>query len=592
MEKFKLIKLIPQYQFLLVLIFLSGFAEGIGLSALVPVVSTLTNGDQFSAPAPFNKLPVLIKFLGLEPTFEVLLVLTLVLMILSFAMVFFQQIYAAKAQLTFLETIREKAVKTLFQSKWPYLARISSGQSSNTIISEAERGAEAIMALVNLLATSFLLFIYMCFAFILSWKMFIIAAFTIVFAVFFGKRLIRRVRKTGKERVEMNSQFYKEMVEYIRAIKLIKATSLTEKVLQKLEAPNKNTASSLKEILVSSAKMRFELQTIISCAMVLILYVAITYLSVPISTLLVFMYIVMRLAPKFSTMQGQYHSFSAHYPALDILESLIKKSEENKESTFGNKTLDSFSGEITLSNISYTYPNSEGKTLHDVSLKIHSKEFVSFVGKSGSGKTTLVDLIMGLLKPTSGVLKIDGMDLSEVEIQSFRKRIGLVSQDSHFFSGSIRDNLTIDTICDDEYLWKCLEVAQVKEFVESLTNGLDTIIGESGVNVSGGQAQRLAIARALARKPSLLILDEATSSLDKQSEADFQKAIESISNDYTIISIAHKFQTIKNSDKIFLLSEGNIVEEGNFQELCSNKGPFFELLNTANIEFQTSKDIM
>ncbi len=585
MQKIALIKRVPGYKSIILLILLSGFAEGFGISTLVPVVSYLTSATQSlsTIPSPFNKLVPALISIGIDPSFEVLLALTLLLMVLSFAMVYYQQCVAAMAQLKFLEKLRGDAVESLFNSNWPYLAKVSSGQSSNTIITESERGVEAIMALINLLANAFLLLVYMTFAMLLSWKLFLIAGITIFSAAIFGRRLIRKVRETGKSRVDMNSKYHLKLVEYIRAIKLVKATSLKGEVLSRLAGPNRETAHSLKEIIISSARMRFELQSIISIAMVLILYVAIKYLSIQVSKLLVFMYIVMRLAPKFSTLQGQYHSFSAHYPAISILDNLLQDTIENKESLIKGTKLKEFNGNIEFKNISYQYPNTQFKSLRNLSFKIQNKQFIAFVGKSGSGKTTLIDMIMGLLRPSYGELLIAGQNAELLDLESLREHIGLVSQDSHFFTGTIQDNLTIGTqLKDEKHILNCLEVAQLKKFVTSLPLGLNTIIGEGGINLSGGQNQRLAIARALIRKPSILILDEATSSLDKESEYDFQSAIEKIAHNYTIIAVAHKIETIKHADSIYFMQEGQIAESGSYKELMEKAGAFFDLQSSYN----------
>lgn len=572
----ELLNRVPHSKVLVGLIFISGLAEGIGLSSLLPLVSNLTSKNPMAEiSAPFNRIPYLLNQVGLEATFDTLLFITLGVMCLSFYTIYLQQCLAAHANVIFLQDLRNKATNNIFSSSWEHLLKLPSGEISNKIINEAERGAESIIALVNICATFFLLIIYGAFALILSWRMFLIALGTIFLAIIFGRRLIRAVKRTGENKVQANTNYSRQLVEFIKGVKLIKATSLEPIPKEKLFQSNSSTLAALKEILISSAKMRMELQIIVSCAMVGILYIAIRYLSIPISTLLVFMYIIMRLTPKFSTLQGQYHSFSAQYPSLKIVDELIKSAEHNLENYNEHlPKLGQLSGHLTISNLHYSYPETTKNVIDGISLEIKPHQFIAFVGRSGSGKTTLIDLIMGLMLPKSGKILVDGTSIEDINLFSYREKIGLVSQESVFFSGTIRENLDPQNILEENEIWNNLRISQLKEFIESLPQKLETVIGEAGINISGGQSQRLAIARALCRRPSLLILDEATSSLDSESESKFQKAVEAISHRYTIIAVAHRLSTIRKADQIYVIDQGRIADQGTFAQLTGKEGLF------------------
>ena len=210
----------------------------------------------------------------------------------------------------------------------------------------------------------------------------------------------------------------------------------------------------------------------------------------------------------------------------------------------------------------------------------------AIVGESGSGKSTITDLVLGLQSPTHGQILIDDLPFNNWNQNSFRKKVGYIPQEPILFYASIRDNLLWSkSDAKEEDLWQALKLSNADYFVKNLSEGIDTIVGERGVRLSGGQRQRIALARALLRKPDLLILDEATSSLDTDSELMIQKSIEELSHSITILVVAHRLSTISKADKIYVLKLGEIIEEGSF-ELLSNKRDsiFLEMLSKQNIK--------
>ena len=289
----------------------------------------------------------------------------------------------------------------------------------------------------------------------------------------------------------------------------------------------------------------------------------------------------MRITPKFFTFQGQFYSFYANKPSLDIVNELIEISKNEFEQSLDDKKIFlGLNNKITLKNINYKFDNEEKLTLTNINLDIHKSKFTSIVGPSGAGKSTLIDLIMGLLTPSRGSILIDEENLNDLNLGSYKEKIGFVPQEDIFFDGSLKENICFDTDCSHEEMNEILKITQLKFFLDSLKEGLDYQVGEGGKNLSGGQRQRLSIARALLRNPSILILDEATSSLDSRSETLFQMALEEISKKYTLIVIAHKFDSIKNSDNIAVLSDGKIIQQGTFSELANISGLFQDLYKT------------
>lgn len=235
-------------------------------------------------------------------------------------------------------------------------------------------------------------------------------------------------------------------------------------------------------------------------------------------------------------------------------------------------------GNITFDDVTFHYPDSEEPVLSHFNLSIKEGETIAFVGGSGAGKTTVLNLVIGFIKTTGGRILIDGQDMNELNLKSFRQHIAVVPQTSILFTGTIRDNITYgkDDFSEEE-LQKVIDAANLREFIDSLPDGLDSKITEHGSNLSGGQRQRISIARAFVRDPSILILDEATSALDSISEKQIQTAINNLVKDRTTLIVAHRLSTIRDADKIAVIGHGGLEEFGTYEELMAKKGKFYEL---------------
>nr|BDT26977.1 ABC transporter transmembrane domain-containing protein [Bacteriovorax sp. HI3] len=258
--------------------------------------------------------------------------------------------------------------------------------------------------------------------------------------------------------------------------------------------------------------------------------------------------------------------------AADRINQILDLEEEVDKGTYDIK---SFNDEIAVNNVTFGY--GEADVLKDFSLKVKKGQKIALVGLSGSGKSTLINLLLGLYPLSQGSITIDGRPLSEIKLKELRKRFGLVSQDIFLFHDTIRENLTIGGTFSDEEIQRALEVSYASEFVNKLPQGLNTVVGDRGAKLSGGQQQRLTIARAFLQNTDILLFDEATSALDNESEKVVQRALESIAGNKTVIAVAHRLSTIQDYDRIFVLKDGRLVEEGTHNELMSNNSEYKKL---------------
>lgn len=258
-----------------------------------------------------------------------------------------------------------------------------------------------------------------------------------------------------------------------------------------------------------------------------------------------------------------------------VTEVLFSHDTENDK---GRKFPEKLNGKIDFQHVSFKYPNSDKHALSNLNLTIHPGETIAFVGESGSGKSTILSLVIGFYHTQEGKVLVDGIPINEIDIKKYRQSLAIVLQNNILFSGTIRDNITYGLPrFSEKELMRAIEMANLKEVIDNLPNGLETRVGEHGSQLSGGQKQRIAIARALIRDPKIIILDEATSALDNKSERVVQDAIDELMRGRTTLVVAHRLSTIRNADRIVVMEKGTIAEIGSYENLVNNRGMFYEL---------------
>lgn len=408
--------------------------------------------------------------------------------------------------------------------------------------------------------------------------------------LFFGQKYaadkIQEKRKVMKKKQEETSGFISELVRGAKDIKILNAEvsflSETENKIDDLGTANLNVNRT-------RARFQFLNGNIRDVLDFLVMMTGIGFIlhgDLEVATML----IILSYRGNIMSISGNFENFLDNLKKFNLSAEKIFDVIENEKfpkETLGTKKLKKAQGNIEFKNVNFKY-DEEQEVLKDVNFKINPNETVSFVGKSGSGKSTIFNLIAGLYYPSNGQILIDGIPITELDKDSIRGNLSIISQNPYIFNMSIRENLQIikEDLTEEEMVDAC-KMACLHDFILTLKDGYDTVVGESGVTLSGGQRQRLAIARALVQKTEIILFDEATSALDNETQAEIQKSIQNMQGEYTILIIAHRLSTVINSNRILLVEDGKIIASGTHQELLE-KNKMYQ--NLYELELKEQKE--
>jgi len=419
------------------------------------------------------------------------------------------------------------------------------------------------------------------------------ATIGLTYAMIYWK-LRRYLERIGEKRIELNQKRFQISQEAFGGIKEVKAAGLESGYLSSFRKASVTYAKYKAHVGIISILPGFIIQIIAFGGMLIILmFLLITHKGsllevMPFMGMLAFSSV--RLLPIISVVYQSLTKMKSGKPALDLL---YKDMFEAIPEDVGQSTVNiqsgvfptKFSNCLELNQVEYTYPKSQTPALKSVNLKIEANTTVGFVGLTGAGKTTVVDLILGLLLPQKGRLIVDGIPITNGNITSWQQMFGYVPQYIFLADDTITGNIAFGVKAkqvDHAAVVRAAKIAELHEFVKSdLEDGYDTLVGERGVRLSGGQRQRIGIARALYRNPNILILDEATSSLDNMTERAVMSAIHTLSGKKTIVLIAHRLSTVRNCDIIFLMDQGELIAQGTFEELLCNSKSFEKMVEAS-----------
>ncbi|MCM8806682.1 MAG: ABC transporter ATP-binding protein/permease [Candidatus Omnitrophica bacterium] len=587
-EYFKLKKYVKiRFKFILAglfFLFLGIITNSISFTAIIPLMDIVLSGKKIKLPENLpvsigNKIEPVISKLNTYPPLLVLKYLIL-FVILTFFLKglfyylnnYFFKFFSART----LADIRNKLYKKILNLPLDFYSSTQTGEITTRIIYDVGILSSAIESFFpNFLFPIFLAFNYFLIAFIIDWKLSLISI--IIFPLIFIpiSQLSKKLRQLGKAIQETYGKVANFINETAFGQKIIKAYNLEEKMIKRFEKSNeeifRTVISTNARVLLISPFIDFSI-AIGSCFIVYYAGNKIITGSISPGFLSLFLFsLFSTVSPLKEAMQTYAilkHSSSALPRIFSIFDLEAKIKDEGEEIFTGLKE------KIEFKNVSFAYNNST-LILKNINITVKKGEKIGIVGKIGSGKSTLVGLLLRFYDTNSGKIEIDGKNIKVFKIETLRNHIGYVPQEPIIFYGTIKENITLGDE-NDERFREIIKLVGLDNFIEELPEKENTIIGERGVNLSGGQKQLISIARAIYKDPEILIFDEATASLDGESERIVQSAIEKIMKGRTVFIVAHRLSTIKNATKIVVLENGEIVEEGTHEELYEKKGIYYK----------------
>ncbi len=554
-----------KFAFLFALIAVSGFLELIGISLILPFINIVINPEIIMT----NKyLFFVYNLFHISNTTNFLIFLAFVLIavyilknLYMLIVYYFQYKILYNAQ----KDISLQLIKFYINQPYSYHLNINTSEMVRIVTQDTTRCSDFLTNTFFLLSEFIVLLLVTSFLFYINKIVTIVLVILFVF-IFFGifKVLKPRLKVFAKNNQKYHSGMIKWIQQSLGAIKDIKILQKEQFFINKYYDSSVQYASAQKHYRFLEQFPRLLIESFV-VSVILFVIICLLYRGIDASTIIiqmaVFAMAAFRLMPSMNRMQVAVNALMYFMPSINVVYRDLKntrvvgylKQDENKKINIEKG--------ICINNISYKYPNTEKYIFKDISFNIQKGRSVGFEGPTGAGKTTIVDVILGLLNPTDGSITVDNVNVHKNKSNWFSK-IGYVPQFIYLTDDTIKNNILFydDENVDNDKLNTVIEQAQLKEFIDSLPNGLDTIVGERGIRLSGGQRQRIGIARALYKKPEILVLDEATSALDNDTEKAVMQAIEHLYGKITMLVIAHRLTTIEKCDEIYKIDKGTLIK--------------------------------
>ena len=568
---------IRKLRLLFLVILINSILEMIGIASILPFVSVLVNPNIIETNTVLNYLFKFSQKMGVndQDTFIIFLgILVFILLIISLSFKALTNFLQIKFVYHCEYSLGKRLIEKYLHQNYSWFLNKNSSDIAKTLLSEISVViSRCLVPIIELCTRGSIVILLMSLLIIVDPEIALIISLTLggsFFSIFYFLR--DHLKRFGKNRLMSNQKRFETINECFGGIKEIKFSNLEEIYVKQFSNSAQIFARNQSLSSIFSQLPRYLIESVAFGGILLIILYSVYKFgsfnnSLPILSLYVFA--GYRLMPALQQIYASASNITSSTPSLN------KLYEDYKNLKIFNNYNDckklSLNKKIELNNICYKYPNAKRIGLNNINITINAKTSIGIVGVTGSGKTTLVDIIMGLLRPDKGNLSVDGMLITEENLKSWQASIGYVPQQIYLSDDTIESNIAFGVDPKDinqDMIKKVAEIANLNKFIHNeLDDQYQTIVGERGVRLSGGQRQRIGIARALYHEPSVLIFDEATSALDNETEKVIMDEITNLSKNLTILIVAHRLNTIKNCDNIFLLENGSIIKQGNFNEL-------------------------
>jgi ABC-type multidrug transport system fused ATPase/permease subunit len=565
---------------------LVAFIGGISITLVIPFLGEIIGNTQelVGGGSIAQFLSRVFIILGLDINIKNILIIFLFLILLQVTFSQFNQYYTSKVHVNFSKKLSIDLLRSYLDASLSYFYSTKVGKLVNNVTIECDRASNTLTLFSYLLRETCLAFIYLLLPIFISWKLSIFAISLGIISALMVKKLHILAEQYGEGLTRKNIEVQSEVSEKLSGIKDVKSGYSEPMVYEGfLRAISKKLhyryKSMVNAALVTNVQIFFG-----GIIMSVVILVSVYYIKLGFSDLILFLASFQRLIPRITAMQRWYNEIFVTLPSLWLIFSTIEEIRSSKEIIKPDQIeLNNIDQDIVFENVSFHYETDSRKfNLSNINLTIQYKKITAIVGRSGSGKSTIVDILLGFNKLDQGRVMINGYSLDHFNIKSIRRHIGYVSQESVLFNDSIKNNICwYSPNASNEKINNAARIANVDDFIVSLPEKYDTVVGDRGVKLSGGQKQRIILARNILTNPCILILDEATSNLDYESEDLILNAIKLLSEQMTIVIITHRISTTKISDYIYHIKDGKVIEIGTWESLNYEGTEFKQLSDTS-----------
>jgi ATP-binding cassette, subfamily C, bacterial len=556
----------------------TSLTEGLGVALLFPIlqVAGFNLANQGHVGHYTGEVRDLLVLSGLRPSLWLATLLLIFMLLMALRSLFsrIQSVLTFRTALGYELALSRRLYQAIINADWLFLVRRRSSDFTHALTAELARVATCTYLLIGALANGILALVYIAIALKLSAGMTLLVLATGAVLLLLSRRWLRDVHRGGSAVSESVSEVYSAATEHLQNLKAMKFYDAQTSDLEMFSSLQSSALQQSLQNTRSQAAAAFWFEAGSLLVLGAIIFASLQILNVAPASILLLLAVFTRLFPRLAAGQSQLQAFLTELPAFENLMTIYQECVANAEvpSAAGPGPQPDLrpAHEIRLEHVGFRYEPDRPLVLDDLSLAIAAGRVTAIVGSSGAGKSTVADLINGLLAPVTGQVLVDGVELTPQTARAWRRHVGYVAQDTVLFHDTVRNNLRwANPDASEEEMRESLGLAAA-EFVFELPQGLDTTVGDRGMLLSHGQRQRIALARALLRKPGLLILDEATSSLDLDNEKRILDAIERLQGRTTVLLIAHRISAIQRAEIIYVIENGRVAESGDWQSL-SNK---------------------
>jgi len=561
--------------------------DGLGLAMFIPLLEFVgSSAKTANSEESLGQLHYLLDFirnLGFELTVTTILGMLVVLFVSKGIVKYIQLTFYARLRHAFIIKVRSELLSRLQGLSYSGFLELDAGKIQNTFTSEVSRLFLSMTSYFTAAQYFFMLLTYISLAFLANYQFALLVLVGSFLSNFIYRKIYKRTKRASIELTQKAVSANNFIIQTVHNFKYLKSTNTFPKYadrLKKIISKYENLNRRMGKLKAVSLSIKEPIIITIVCLVILL---QITWMGTGLNTILLSLFLFYRALNFLVQVQNDWQAFVENIGGMYAVSNGATQMLEAEE-VMGTKEFQTIKKQIVLRNVELNYDSV--KALDRINIKIPVKQTIALIGESGSGKTTIANVIAGLFKPDTGDILIDDVSLSQFDLNSYRSKIGYISQESVVFNDTIFNNITFWADPTPENIKRfeeVLEMASLKDFINSLPEKELTSLGDNGILISGGQKQRISIARELYKNCEILILDEATSALDSETERVIQENIEKLHGSYTMIVIAHRLSTIKEADIIYLLENGKVSASGTFHEMINSSVRFKKMVSFQSV---------